>query len=404
MKLKLVAILVLIVAGAGAIFVSLGGLPTSAASTSTYLTAAATVGNISNDIAATGTIAASTRYGLVFGSAAQLLSGATTTASSSSSSTGSSTTWLVKSVAVKVGDTVKRGAPLAVGDTTDLKAQLTAATASRQSASLQLLLAKSALSTAETAANTDQIRQARISVYSAETQYAQSKTTEADLVTQIARATLTAPIDGIVSEVNVVAGADAPSGNAIVVEAQSYEVTADVVESDISSVTIGQPATITVAALGGSVDGKVTAIGRTSTTSSSTSVVSYPVTVGLSGPPAGIMPGMTADVTITTASVANVLTVPSEALAGTTGNYTVRVLGANGVPQAQPVTVGLVTSTLAEIKSGLNAGETVVTGTTAARNATTTTTTNRGFGGGGFGGGGGGFVGPGGGGGGGGGN
>src|SRR5258705_3564243 len=98
---------------------------------------------------------------------------------------------------------------------------------------------------------------------------------------------------------------------------------------------------------------------------------------------------MTADVTITTASVTNVLTVPSEALAGTAGNYTVRILGANGVPQAQPVTVGLVTSTLAEIKTGLTPGETVVTGTTAARNATTTTTTpNRGAFGGGIGGGG----------------
>jgi len=397
MKLKLLAILVLIVAGAGAIFVSLGGLPTSAASTTTYLTSAVVVANISNDIAATGTIAASTRYGLAFGTAAQQLTSTSTTTASTTSSTGSSTTWLVKSVAVKVGDTVKKGAALAVGDTTDLKAQLTAASASRQSTGLQLLLAKSALSTAETAANTDQIRQARISLYSAETAYAQAKTTESDLRSQIALATLTAPIDGIVSEVDIVAGADAPSGNAIVVEAQSYEVTAEVAESDISSVTIDQPATITIAALGGSVDGKVTAIGRTATTSSSTSVVSYPVTVALTNPPTGTLPGMTADVTITTASAANVLTVPSEALGGTAGNYTVRTLGADGVPQAQPVTVGLVTSTLAEIKSGLTAGETVITGTTAARNATTTTTTpNRGgFGGGGLGGGG--FVGGGGG-------
>jgi macrolide-specific efflux system membrane fusion protein len=109
------------------------------------------------------------------------------------------------------------------------------------------------------------------------------------------------------------------------------------------------------------------------------------------------MPGMTADVTITTASAANVLTVPSEALAGTAGNYTVRILGANGQPEARQVTVGLVTSTLAEIKTGLTAGETVITGTTAARNATTTTTTNQGGGnfrgnfGGGVGPGGGGF-------------
>ena len=116
------------------------------------------------------------------------------------------------------------------------------------------------------------------------------------------------------------------------------------------------------------------------------------MTVGLTDPPAGVLPGMTADVTITTASVSNVLTIPSEALAGTAGNYTVRILDAAGVPEARPVTVGLVTSTLAEIKSGLTAGEAVITGTTAARNATTTTTTNQGGGFRGFGGGGGGGV------------
>jgi RND family efflux transporter MFP subunit len=388
MKLKLLAIAVLIVAGGGAIFVSVVGLPSSAASGATYLTSAAVVGNISDDIAATGTIASSTQYGLAFGTAARPITSSTATATTANAS---STTWLVKSVAVKVGDAVKKGAPLAVGDTTDLKAQLTAATSSRRSAQLSLLLAQTALDTAETAANTDQVRQARISVYSAETQLAQAKTTESDLKSQIAQATLSAPIDGIVSAVNVVAGADAPSGDAIVVDAQTYEVTADVVESDISSMTLGQPATVTVAALGASAEGTVAAIGRTSTTSSSTSVVSYPVTVGLTNPPAGLLPGMTANVTITTASVSNVLTIPSEALTGTAGNYTVRTLSVAGVPVSRPVTVGLVTSTVAEIKTGLSAGDAVVTGTTAARNAATTTTTQGGgFGGrGGLGGGGG---------------
>jgi macrolide-specific efflux system membrane fusion protein len=387
MKLKLLVIVVLIAAGAGAIFVSVVGLPTSAASNATYLTSAAAIGNISDDIAATGTIAAATSYGLAFGTAVQLLTHATTTASATTAST---TTWLVSSVAVKVGDTVEKGDELAVGDTTDLKTQLSEATTSRRSASLQLLLAKTQLSDAEDADNTDQIRQAKIAVYSAETQLAQAKSSETDLKSQIALATLTAPIDGVVGEVNIVAGADAPSGSAIVVESPTYQVTADVAESDISSVTLGQAATITIAALDGSVEGKVTAIGRTATTSSSTSVVSYPVTVGLTDPPAAVLPGMTADVTITTASVSNVLTVPSEALAGTAGNYVVRILGATGVPETRQVTVGLVTSTLAEIKSGLTAGESVVTGTTAARAATTTTTTNNrgGFGGGGFGGGG----------------
>ena len=385
MKLKLLAILVLVVAGAGAIFVSLGGLPTNAASNATYLTSAAVVGNISNDIAATGTIAASTRYGLAFGTAAQPLTDATTTAATTS---GASTTWLVAKVSVKVGETVKNGDVLATADTTDLKAQYDAAVLARRSAAIQVQLATTGLSDANAAGVTAQIRQAKISFYSAQTQFAQTQASEADLRDQIALAAIKAPIAGIVSEVNVVAGADAPSGDAIVVEAPSYEVTANVVESDIGSVTLGQAATITIAALNASADGKVTAIDRTSTTSSSSSVVSYPVTVALTDPPAGVLPGMTADVTITTASVTNVLTVPSEALTGTAGSYSVRILGPTGVPEARPVTVGLVTTTLAEIKSGLTAGETVITGTTAARNATTTTTNNqgggnfRGFGGG----------------------
>jgi RND family efflux transporter MFP subunit len=392
MKRKLFAIVILLVAGAGAIFVSLGGLPTSASLATSFLTAAATVGDISDDIAATGTVAATTRYGLAFGTAPQQLSGSadtSSTASTSTSTSSSSASWPVVSVAVSVGASVKKGESLAVADATDLMAQLATATANRRSASLQLLLAKSQLSDAEDGGETDQIRQAKISVYGAETSYAQAKASEADLTKQVALATLTSPIDGVVSEVDIVPGADAPSGTAIVVEAPTYEVTADVVESDIRSMTVGQAATISIAALDTTVDGTVTTIGRNSTTSSSTSVVSYPVTVRLTDPPAGVLPGMTADVTITTASAANVLTIPSEALTGTAGNYAVRIL-ANGTPETRPVTVGLVTNSLAEITSGLTAGETVITGTTAARNAaaTTTTTNVRGLGGGGFGGGG----------------
>ncbi len=59
-------------------------------------------------------------------------------------------------------------------------------------------------------------------------------------------------------------------------------------------------------------------------------------------------------------------------------------MGADGTPTAQPVQVGLVTNTTAEIKSGLTAGEAVVTGVANAQTGTTNTTTG-GFGGGGLG-------------------
>src|SRR4029077_3732253 len=110
----------------------------------------------------------------------------------------------------------------------------------------------------------------------------------------------------------------------------------------------------------------------------------YPVTVSLSDVPVTVRPGMTADVTITIDSATNVLTVPAAALRGSTGNYTVLVMGADGTPTAQPVQGGLVTNTTAEIKSGLTAGEAVVTGVANAQTGTTNTTTG-GFGGGGLG-------------------
>jgi hypothetical protein len=74
---------------------------------------------------------------------------------------------------------------------------------------------------------------------------------------------------------------------------------------------------------------------------------------------------MSADVTITIASATGVLTVPSSALQGVNGDYAVMILGADGTPQRQPVGVGLLTSTTAEITSGLAEGTAVVTGTTA---------------------------------------
>ena len=54
MKLKLLAIVILVVVGVGAAYVAIGGLPTSAASTTRYLTGTATMGNVSDDVAATG--------------------------------------------------------------------------------------------------------------------------------------------------------------------------------------------------------------------------------------------------------------------------------------------------------------------------------------------------------------
>ena len=378
MKLKVVAIVVLLAVGGAALFVAMGGFPRSAAASTTYLTAAAAVSDVSNDVAATGSVAAATTWTLAFGAAPTTSTATDSSASSSSSS--SSGTWTVGEVKAKVGDTVAAKQVLATATNASLAASIAAAKNSVTSAHLEFDAAQTAY---DDASGDSAVRQTRISLLNATNAYAQARQSLSDLQKTAARASLVAPAAGVVTAVNVTPGADAPSGAAITIDAKTYQVTADVVETDVASVHTGQTADISVAAVGADLTGTVTAIAPTAASSgSSSSVVSYAVTIDLASPPATLRSGMTADITITTESASGVLAVPAAAIRGTTGNYTVLVL-VDGAPETRPVTVGLMTSALVEIKSGLSAGDVVVTGTSSQQRSTTGT---------GFGPGGGGFV------------
>jgi macrolide-specific efflux system membrane fusion protein len=380
MKLKILAIVLLAFVGLGAAFVAMGGLPATGAATTDYLTSQVATGDVSDEIAATGTVAPASSYGLAFGVSPHE-AGAAAAAGSS--------TWKVTAVSTQLGATVKAGDVLATADTTDLKRQLETATDNWRVARIQLTMAEETL---DDASGTDEIRQANIGLYNAQAQVSTAQATRSDLATQIALSTLTAPIDGVVTSLAIAVGMDAPSGDAVVIDSTDFQVSAEVVESDLASIQLGQVATVTVAAVGSDITGTVSAISPTASEGSGSGVVSYPVTVTLTDAPATVRSGMTADVTITTASAEAVLNVPIAALRGTAGAYTVLVMGPDGQPTSQAVEVGLVTSSAAEITSGLTVGQTVVTGVSTAQTGTTTTT--GGFGGGGIGipgGGGGGF-------------
>ena len=361
MRFKIVAIVGLLFLGGIAVFMTLGGLPSSAAAATTFLTSTAAVADVTDDVAATGAIASSTSWALVFGAAP----------GSTAGQAGSPATWLVSEVKVKVGDRVKSGAVLATASNATLRTSVTTAANAVTTANIQLATAQDARDAATT---TDEIRRTRIDLLNASDGLAQARATYADLKAQLARSSLVAPADGIVTAVNVTKDAIAPTADAIDLAASTFQVTANVVESDISKLQVGQAATVTVAAIDADLTGTVTAIAPVAEDSSSSDgVVSYAVTVALNAPPASLRPGMTADVTITTASASGVLAVPAAAIRGTNGNYTVLVMTATGTPESRPVTVGLMTSSLVEIKSGLNAGDVVVTGTSSQQRAGTTT-------------------------------
>jgi RND family efflux transporter MFP subunit len=267
-----------------------------------------------------------------------------------------------------VGQAVKAGDVLATASIENLEFQLLVATSSLASARLQVEMARDTLDDAST---TDATNQARTGYYNALNGRRSAEREVADIKAQIALATLTAPIDGIVTAVNITKGLEA-SGTAITIASSVYEVTADVVESDVSAMSVGQAATISVDAIDAAIQGTVSAIApAASSAGSSGGVVSYPVTVTLTGAPATLRAGMTADITIVTASATDVLTIPSSALRGTSGSYRVQVLGADGTLTAKDVTVGLVTGSTAEIRSGLAEGEVVITGTSTAQSGTT---------------------------------
>lgn len=192
----------------------------------------------------------------------------------------------------------------------------------------------------------------------------------------VSAATLTAPADGLIIAVNVLPNVNAPSGYAIEESIGPMVANASFAESDIAHLKLGQTASVSInGSSSTAVPGTLTQIVPVASSSSggSSSVATYAVTVTLTGPPDTVLAGMSATVTVTTASVDNVLRVPATALQGSAANgYTVLVMSGNGTTASADVTVGLVTTSMAEIKSGLTAGETVVTGTTTTRTGTTT--------------------------------
>ncbi|HYM84771.1 MAG TPA: HlyD family efflux transporter periplasmic adaptor subunit [Candidatus Dormibacteraeota bacterium] len=256
---------------------------------------------------------------------------------------------------------------------TQLKVQASNTQAAQQVTSAQLALsqAQASYTAAIAPAATAQIASDQAGVASA-----QASVTSAQA--RVDAATLHAPVDGVVSAVTIQPGFDAPSGAAIDVQSSGMQIVAAFTETDLPSLAVGQAADVAINATGQQTTGKVASITPTAATAGSgTSVVTYNVDVSLDEVPPGTSAGMTAQVSVTTASVAGAIAVPPIAISGTSGNYSVQVLDSSGQVHAQSVQVGLIGSDLAQITSGLNAVDRVVIGSSSQRQGTTTT----GFGG-----------------------
>ncbi len=134
---------------------------------------------------------------------------------------------------------------------------------------------------------------------------------------QLDNSTLTAPIAGIVAQVNVKVGqavSASSATNAIVIFTPgAYAVTGTVSDSQVNLVALGQAAQVTPAGSTQAVMGKITAIAPAATISSG--VATFAVTAQLTDTSNSIRPGISATVNIVLNQVVHVLTVPTSAAA-----------------------------------------------------------------------------------------
>lgn len=307
----------------------------------------------------------------------------------------------LKTLAVKLGDHVKKGQLLAVIDPVlsinqlqvqhaqldSLKAQKMSAQAQLNKAQLdydrqQKLLAAhvTTLQAMQAAKATLLVDQAAVAQVDA--QIAQAKIEVNSAQAKLGYTRILAPMDGVVVAIvtkqgqTVVAAQQAPTILKLA-DLSTMTVRAQIPEADVIRLHPGQTAYFTIL---GAPDkrhyGKLRAIEPAPSSyaqsqgigggsqSGSSQAVFYNALFEVPNPDGTLRIDMTAQVSFVLKSVDHVLTVPMAALGdeGKNGLYPVRVVGADGQATVHQVRIGIDNNIKAQVLSGLKAGDVVVTG------------------------------------------
>jgi membrane fusion protein, multidrug efflux system len=254
-------------------------------------------------------------------------------------------------VRVQEGDVVRRGAVLARMDSREITAQLAAAQA-------QFEVTKAAYERAE------QLRERRVITlpeYERErTAYAAAMAQVEQLRTRLGYATVTAPVDGVITEKRVESG-DVVGNQArlfTVAEVSELVVRVGVSELDVVELSPGDRAAISLDAFPGrELQGRIRRIFPAG--DPTTRLV--PVEVVFDAASARTArPGFLARVTFDLATSENVLLLPVAAVLGAQGAQSVFLVNEEGAAVRRTVTTGLTSQGRIEIVGGLEEGEEVV--------------------------------------------
>jgi len=256
-------------------------------------------------------------------------------------SVGSELSGIVKAVDVDYNSRVKAGQILARLDTTKLEAQVTQSKASLESAQAKVLQTQATIE--ETQSKLSQYKkvrelsqnkvpsqaemdaaQAALSRALAENAAARAAVSQAEAtlaanLTDLSKAVIRSPIDGVVLTRDVEPGQtvaaayQAPTLFTLAADLRTMELHVNVDEADVGQVREGQRATFSVAAYANRIfDAQIVRVNYGSTTTSG--VVTYETVMKVNNPDLLLRPGMTATADIIVKKIENALLVPSAAL------------------------------------------------------------------------------------------
>lgn len=289
----------------------------------------------------------------------------------------------VARVGPRIGDPVRRGAVLAVLDSTEYRlavdaaaAQVKAARVASARADDELQRAQQLLDTRSIAAN--DFEKIRAAAAAAHETVAQAVASEGLARKRVTDTTIVAPMNGYVVarliEPGNVAGPGVPAFQ--IAQLDPVEVSVGVPESDVHLIASGRPADVTVPALPGET---FTGTVRLVTVAADPGTRTYMTRIEVPNPRQVLRLGMVATVTIRGAATRDVLTIPPQALARD-------AQGASSVfvyfPEqkrvhSRLVEVGSPSGTEIEVRSGLTAADQiVVAGQERLRDGMTVVATN----------------------------
>jgi macrolide-specific efflux system membrane fusion protein len=359
----------------------------------------ATLGTVRQTVSATGTIEPAQQANLNFGVNGQ-----------------------VTTIPVTVGQQVQAGQTLATVDAASLPSQLAQARAAVASAAAKVAADQASSGSAA------QVNADNAALTSANAQLAVAQQ-------NLSKATLTAPFAGTVAAVSLTVGQQVSGGSSagsatpsagsagtssgggltgtggsgaagassvasstsasnaqlVVISTGAYVVNASVDDTQVAQLKSGDQAVIVPNGSTDQIFGTVASVGMVG--SQSSGVTTYPVTIGVTGSPAGLPIGASAQVSIIVKQLTDVVVVPRAAVHSDGGRSVVYEMD-GGEQVAHPVTVGLSAGGQTQIIDGLPAGARIVlpaapTGAGSGGGGRGGGGLGGGFGGGGFGGGGG---------------